>query len=533
MKRTFILAALAVMAFVGCNKEAAVDSIQTVDGPAAMLKVNLKAAGTITKAAGDSFAYGTADENVVNKVDFYFYDASGNPYSVVSNGDNVINWKKGTEVNVEKISNAVLVIRKSQEALPTHVVAVLNSKTDYKTKTLAEMGAALATLTTDQGFVMSNSVYVDGNGAKVVATEISPENVFTVAAPDTLPDAGAELDLPGVDPVDIYVERVAAKVVVNPRGLMPVYDPADAKKQMKDADGQLVYAKVLGWDITNCTSEGYLVKSIDPEWTATAVGFSPWNNAALYRSYWAATTATPAHPHTYTALTKHNVKFDYYYENTKGGADKENSIVSGEGNQTPQLLVAAMLTNEKGEAINLAKWYNVLYTIKDLKIAMANKLAAKLYVKVSAEGEDAKYVSVNVDDIDFQQRKSTVADNRYEVLALPKAGVTYYTVNGDEVSVVSEAEAISTFKDLAPAMMWKEGATYYYSNIQHFGDATGMVRNHVYDITLTGVKGFGTPVYNPDEVIIPERTDEQEYANLAAQINILSWHVVANEVTLQ
>ena len=84
MKRTFILAALAAMAFVGCNKEVAVDDIQTVDGPAAMLKVNLKAAGTITKAAGDSFAYGTEDENVVNKVDFYFYDASGNPYSVVS-----------------------------------------------------------------------------------------------------------------------------------------------------------------------------------------------------------------------------------------------------------------------------------------------------------------------------------------------------------------------------------------------------------------------------------------------------------------
>jgi hypothetical protein len=45
--------------------------------------------------------------------------------------------------------------------------------------------------------------------------------------------------------------------------------------------------------------------------------------------------------------------------------------------------------------------------------------------------------------------------------------------------------------------------------------------------------GFGTPVYNPDHVITPEDPDEQPAANLAAQINILSWSVVSQNVTLQ
>ena len=82
-------------------------------------------------------------------------------------------------------------------------------------------------------------------------------------------------------------------------------------------------------------------------------------------------------------------------------------------------------------------------------------------------------------------------------------------------------------------MMWETGMTYYHTNIKHFGTATGIVRNHVYNITVNGVMGFGTPVYNPDHVITPEDPDEQPAANLAAQINILSWSVVSQNVTLQ
>lgn len=53
----------------------------------------------------------------------------------------------------------------------------------------------------------------------------------------------------------------------------------------------------------------------------------------------------------------------------------------------------------------------------------------------------------------------------------------------------------------------------------------GVVRNHVYKTTINSVFGLGTPVYDPDEVIIPQiPKDEEVY--LAAEINILSWRIV-------
>jgi hypothetical protein len=59
-----------------------------------------------------------------------------------------------------------------------------------------------------------------------------------------------------------------------------------------------------------------------------------------------------------------------------------------------------------------------------------------------------------------------------------------------------------------------------------------MVRNHVYDIKIDGITGFGTPVYEPDKIITPEKPEEDVALNLSARINILSWHLVSQNVTL-
>ena len=539
MKTRFFMAALAALAIVGCNKELGNTELPEVNSESAVLKVNVKAAGTMTKADPGTFEDGLGTENAVSKVDFYFFDAAGNAYQVATTGTNQITWTDGTVDNVEKVSDVILVIKKTQQALPTHVVAVVNSTVDYSGNSLETLAAKTTTLQ-GNGFVMTNSVYVDANGAKIVATEILPENIFTTTALENVAPGQAitggkftEGDKTiTVNPVEIYVERVAAKVRVNlpADARIAVMDGNEANpKQMVDASGKPVYAEVLGWNVTNCTSTAFLLKNVDPTWTNAGVGFI-WNNPAFFRSYWAKTTAAPTHPYSYTALLTHKPDYDYYYENTLPVGNGFNAIGSPDGsNQTPQLLVAAKLVDKDGNAISLAKWYNVLYTIDDLKTAMVNKLASKLYVK-NAENQ---YVSVNVDDVDFQQVPDNTADNRYEVKVLPKTGVTYYTVSGTDVTEIKDAELTAVFADLDPAMMWEEGMTYYHTNIKHFGTATGIVRNHVYDITVNGVMGFGTPVYNPDLKITPEDPDEQPAANLAAQINILSWHVVSNNITLQ
>lgn len=553
MKKIFLAAALVAMGFASCTNDEAGSTIpQGNEGKNALIKVDLKSAGTITKAVGD-YEKGTDNENKVSKIDFYFYAADGAPYSVTSANGNAINWTEGAAgANVDEVSDAILVIKQSQVAPPSKVVAIINSDVDYSSKNLVELGAEVINalhegdVVNATNFVMSNSVYYDeDNRVEVVASVISQENIFTTNDENVLNVeagkviTGADVTKFNITPIEIYVERVAAKVRVHAKdgvnlAKIPVYDPKDGTKQMKDAAGNPVYAKILGWDVTNATAEANLIKDIDGTWDATALGLI-WNAQANYRSYWAKTTATPAHNLTFNALmAKGTPAYDYYFENTKPYA-AENSVTTGAGNQASQLLVAAQLVDEDGDEIQLAKWYNVLYTIDDLKTAMINTIASKVYVfdrEETVGGETVKYYkSVSVNDVTFYQTAATATDNRYEVLVKAKDGVTYYNAKGEVL-----ATAATTIAAIEPAQMWTEGYTYYYTTIKHLGTAGaqyGIVRNHCYDITIDGVKGFGTPVYDPSMVIIPEPVDPQDVLNLAARINILSWQLVNQNVTLQ
>lgn len=98
-------------------------------------------------------------------------------------------------------------------------------------------------------------------------------------------------------------------------------------------------------------------------------------------------------------------------------------------------------------------------------------------------------------------------------------------VGDDEIAVINEKLASS------PIWLWTTGYTYYYLPIEHLGGKNGIVRNHLYDISITAINGFGTPVYDPEEIILPQRPIEDE-SYIAAQVNILSWKVVKNEVEL-
>ena len=56
----------------------------------------------------------------------------------------------------------------------------------------------------------------------------------------------------------------------------------------------------------------------------------------------------------------------------------------------------------------------------------------------------------------------------------------------------------------------------------------GVVRNHLYDVNINSVVGLGTPVYDPDEKIVPQKPDNDE-TYIAAKVNVLSWRVANND----
>ena len=555
MKKLFI-AAMALATIVSCSKDG-------IEGPAtpttgseiAKLAVSLQT--TTTRA---SYTNGEDDESEVNSIDFYLF-ADGAAYNG-ADGDNRVsvdmktldNWTLNADGNnITKTSDIILVIAKEKNTVPTHIVAVINATADYKGRSLAELQRAVAEdLQTELGFVMSNSVYdSETEAGVVVATEIKAENIFVDT--ESSDEAGdAYTGKVEVEPIQIYVERVAAKVQVSvssdavaDNGFIPV--------KIKNEDGSTTvstdtFVKVLGWEITNAASTSYLLKSYDAE----KPYFSELNVPTAYRSHWATTYEQEvAHNLTFDDIIEQDVALQlnqasYYHENTLTPVNAEgwyNDVVSAApATQSPQLIVAAQLVDAQGNPKEFGTWYGHTYEdVDELKAAMINNAAKQIFVVESTSDTETVYRSIGVKDVDFYQVDASTSyyadgwngDYRHEVRVKAKDGEKYFDAEGKAMEV-KDVNAILAKTE--PAMIWTSGYTYYYTLIKHYmaGNTQlyGMVRNHVYDVNITGVTGFGTPVYEPEQVIVPEPPKKQDGFSLAAEIKVLSWAVVDNNVEL-
>lgn len=563
MKTKLFFAAMAAVAIVGCNKEP--QGVNPVEnGQTSYLAVSIKATGSMTRADEvdnpEDFEYGTYDENAIATAAFYLFDDAGDPY-ILEDGTNMVtvatkdltaNQAKPTE-NIEAYSKVILVLKGQKDEPPTQMVALINTAKTYAGSTLAELQAASTDIATSGYFTMSNSVYAANkpDGQPVVAVPVLPENLFTDPVPGENDQVGNAYQAPAdaeVVPVEIYVERVAAKVrvkvdeeLVNDSNLILVDQETDT------------YAEITGWEVTNTTAESHLIKNY-----AYTDLFSPVNNPVFFRSYWAKTieSASAIHGLTYGQINNELGASSYYHENTidptpeldengmwYNDVDKDG-VDNAEMTQAPQLIVAARLCNADGSTKAFARWYGKDYAdVEGLKANMINNAAKQIYVEDDKTQQTNDYRGITVDDVAFNQVDDQTSyydvaeydgNRRYEVIVEPVEDMVYYKYDAtqDKMVVMTESEVVSILSKIAPAMIWEAGQTYYYSLISHFGDAKGMVRNHIYDITISGMKGFGTPVYDPTKIITPEPTVEQDAYHLTAQINVLSWNVVSQDVEL-
>ncbi len=574
---------LACTALVGCTSEdAPVVNNGENGGEKAYLAVKLVNPSVASRTTGD-YAYGSEDEQTVTSARFYLFDANGGAYSIsdnsadnsgknyvdVTNPESTDGFKDTGSTNVETVLSAVLVINKSNVAPPASIVAVLNYTNELGTDnlTLAKLKEKVANFGTIKGdngatspyttkgtFVMSNSVYVDATGTIACETPIAPENICITPGDGTNGDDNGALQ----HPVEIYVERVAAKVQTNvtadeSEGTTGTFfkdgDYYYANTGIKDAANMDIYARLKGWRVTNITAQSNLIKDLDA--TAAAALTWQWNNAANFRSYWADANETPEFTWNFkdASLSFDANNWEYYNENTQN-VDRKNS----------QLLVAVEFVTKNGEGGILgdpqpiAEWYGVKYTLPQLKTAVANSLASKLYTRTGSEG-NYTYTSILPEAITFTQDPSTKDSERY-LCRIGVADATYYFKDAQgAMDDYSTDELTALVSALQPAKIWGgldengayQGGGYYYLDIIHNAgtitkaeDGTvtdtnvyGLVRNHWYKLTLSSLSGLGTPVYNPDEIIITEKPDT-DYSYIAAKINVLAWRMVEqNNIVLQ
>ena len=532
------------------------------------LAVNIVNVGTTPTRAGE-YENGTEEESKIKKVRFYFFNGDGSPYlikptgSEVTGGENV-NWLEvsnptddtttpGTSTSVEKITNAVLVINGVQNAAPSAIMAVVNPETvepatlkNGATMRLSELrstavGSKFYNKDASSGkvsdFVMSNSVYI--NAGEDVCSSLVAGHLTT--SEKTAME----------NPVDLYVERVVAKVTADvDKDAFKVGDGSNwetTKYGTTTAVGKYgdydVYAVIEGWGLAEENGKAEVEKQVDKSWTDGTLGIGTWNTYDYHRSFWERSVA-------FNTGVDGNQPVNHKYEEFKAKMKDElytlpntpiEKVTNLNTNNLTKLLVAATLRYKDAEN----NWHNAEICryngMNFLGIDNLKKHVASTFSQYYTSTDNTHYTQLSGSDIDFKDPDATMVQYRVTpTLAADPEGVTkkYYTKNPGTTSDFTEVNKSTVLAaiEASKAEVRKDGKAYYYVPIKHLGKAGelgeyGVVRNHFYKITLTGIKGFGTPVYNPELVIDPTvPTYDNTY--LAARVQVLQWRVVNQNVSL-
>lgn len=583
-----VLASALMLMVASCSSEdVAGGDAQNGKGATSFLAVNIENVGSAPASrsydqGGGTYEDGTDAESKINKVRFYFFNGDGTPYLLVNNDANKqpVNFldqdvieKDGEDHDhtAEIKTKAVLVLKGETKAVPASVIAVINPKvldnTTLKsgTMTLSELRTSATGSTfydKTNGFVMSNSVY-ESAGQDVCSTPVA-NSVFATSEEAMN------------NPVDIYVERVNAKVNAKIDAAYkrdgettPAWTNNEGKYQIKVGSIDVttyddentnatptthtypVYAVVQGWQLADADGKAELCKQINTSWYAGELGISPWTTLDYHRCFWSKSVPFtsgaqgganhPVNPKFKDITQSLSDAFSptpvYTLPNTP---DKLVKNPTTSVNTLTKLIVAAKLVyldeDGKYKPAQVCQYRGLTYLGEEaVKKQIVGGFAR--YFKKSGD----VYKSIEASDIAFKTVPSSSSSEvkDYEVVATladnvgqlyVKDGETYKTVQ--EVGVnVNAALAKETAQ-----VRSTDGATYYYTPIKHLGDAGklgeyGIVRNHSYQVTIQNIQGFGTPVYNPDKEIDPMiPSDDNTY--LAASVKVLSWRVVSSNVDL-
>lgn len=494
--------ALAAIAFSACtSEEVAENNPTTGEGTTSYVAVNINSVGTSGSRADGDYVDGSANENKINAVRFYFFTENGDAYKMTTGQSyvekNNVTGTTKNDPNVEKITDAMLVIEGETKTAPHSMIAIVNPATiesgvlkAMMTKNEVEVAVAGQNFNENgakaKDFVMSSSVYSDGTN-KVWVADITG-HVATDQATATS------------NPVDIYVERVAAKLTSTATGAKD-----GGKFEVGETtNGKKVYAVIKGWGLAKETTDANLIKKIDATWTDNGLGITMWNHPAYFRCYWETSSTNLGENKSYNDYKSQIGQVYYTNPNTTA-------------NNKPQYVATVELQYEDGTQAEICKYKGVEY-LSEEAVKKAILAENKDYKKHTTTATGTEITGLTVNDIHF-------VVTGYQVKAQLKEGVTVYK---GEVEATAECNR-NMGKSLAEIR--KEGRAYYYTDVAHLGTAKGIVRNHYYQIDVNSIKGFGTPVYDPDSKFVPViPEDTQTY--LAARINVLSWKIVKQTVDL-
>ena len=307
--RYLLIAALAGLALVGCNKEVGNDVIGPDQEGERYMGFTISMPSAVTKAATTgglgTYQVGEAYENAIKTLHFFFYRDGA--YVSWGYGDMASQFNSETAgaagSNVEETRPAPygtgveytgVVVLESTMAMPNQVLCVVNSRNPnwYRNKTLEQVKAVLHTGSSesltgntadsfkdfqsrdgDPYFVMFTSPMYGSNASGVpeikyvtdIYVEESSSGVFTANSNIQNTREGAQKN-----PVNIYVERMAARLeianlssIVDGNGFVKT-DNLDAS--MKEGSDPIYDIKPLAWSVIAANKKAYSLKHIKLDW---------------------------------------------------------------------------------------------------------------------------------------------------------------------------------------------------------------------------------------------------------------------------
>ncbi len=585
-KKVMLLTFMAALAFAGCSND---DDITNNGGGGTdtegcgYVAVNIVQPSSTTGRATDAndFENGSSDENYAEEGLFFLFDQAGTKKYAAKRL--VLSPKDETNpINpaVEQIYKGVLVIDGVKQADgddetdSKQIVCVLNAPVELETgvNTLADLEAKIADYCTSHitkgKFIMTNSVYMNGAN-KVLGTGIS--KIY-----NTVGEARK-------NSVDIFVERVVAKVKIKSVGAS--FDNKGTGKQTVDGvenDGYEI--KVTGVSIANVANQAYLFKNISgfSGETAYAWAWDPDNK----RSYWEtvslnsgnfinksyktiagewnadAVGETPA-----KVFDVKNFTFDPEYIQPNTISNKASNGTNLPAQETAVLLTAQLLDKTSKQPVQLVYLRGGYFTKdKALDVIADYVMQQKYYKGKNSATNVMEYSSLLPTDFEWTNKYTPAGETvekripwieDYEAVAkvksseITKGGYAIYKKNAQgEYENATEAEINELLRGNADAKssytawVWTDGKCYYFVNIDqssvaadHSGKTVaahtydGVVRNHIYDLTLNSVKGLGVPVFDPEQEIIPQiPTPGESLFYLSATVKVLDWRLVQQTV---
>lgn len=583
MKKKFYLFGMlaAGLTFAGCTDDiddATGSGVASGDKGYVKIAINLPTtSGQVTRSKNDVFDDGLADEYVVNDAYLLLFGGSSEEQAQLGSWYKINTSFSGVGTTTDNITTQSEVVQPIVKPAGenTYALVVLNNNGNLTftgtiedisgagntvaigeapVSTLGSLQSALAKEVTafigasSNSFTMTNAPIATLSGSN---DDLSNQLVSTLVKLDVFDNQEkAEQD---INPDQIYVERVAAKVTVSYTNDLFTKDDAENKyfATLTNAAGQYTGDKVFleGWYLNVTNKSTKFVRDVKDwsEWKDIDNSSNVNENRFFgthfpFRVYWAIDG-------NYNDLSNDESILRAAFNI----GENSNGLISGANVfSTPAYCLENTMDYD-----HMMQRETTGIVFKMTYLFDADRGPETFYIlgdPATAEPKSGEELveSVNI-ALGSARQTFTVAlkDN-------PEGG--YYSTVGDmqrlfkknDGEELLENEALSLIAALSDQTIrvYENGATYYYaSRIQHFGDyyceipngyvedvsgygeehlgRYGVVRNNWYEIVINSISGPGRPTppdpTDPEDPDNPDTDDPKDDAFINCRINILSW----------